>query len=249
MMSRPRKMTTEQMISVVDSYYLTRADANEKLMKCSLIAAYAVELGYRAEGYDFARNMEVREHIERMKCFAEVEAERYQTRKAIMPAYKSLDIAGFIRNNRETTIIAKALAELDAYWKRIYEQAEKMATQNNVLMKEKVGYETLMKAEASARDSLDSDNTELSALNNKLAAENRYLRKMLRIYLYPAVANEILMKENVLKECDTQVSDAAVRDMTEFSAPQSLRESVASDLELLSEDEQLLAKMWRLCDE
>jgi len=248
-MARPRKMTTEQMISVVDSYYLARAEGNEKRLKCSLIAAYAVELGYQAEGYDFARNTDVREHIERIKCFAEVEADRRQTGKPVVHAYKSLDIDGFIRSNKENAKLAKALAELDAYWKRVYEYAEKTAAQNKSLMKEKTGHESMLKAEIAERDSVNADNAELSANNNKLVAENRYLRKMLRVYLYPAVANEILMQEKALKECDTQATEAAVRDMTEFSSPQSLRESASSDVELMSEEDLFLQKMWELCDE
>ena len=72
---------------------------------------------------------------------------------------------------------------------------------------------------------------------------------MLRVYLYPAVANEILMSEKALKECDTQATEAAVRDMTEFNAPQSLRESVSGDIEIMAEEEILLQKMWALCDE
>jgi hypothetical protein len=247
-MSRPRKMTTEQMITVVDSYYLTRAEGNEKCLKCSLIAAYAVELGYSAEGYDFARNMEVREHIERMKCYAEAEAE-LQMGKPIVPAYKSLDVAGFIRNNSGHTQLAKALSELDAYWKRIYEHSEMATVQNRKLMEEKSGFETALKESVIFQEKLKAENAELSAKSNKLTAENRYLRKMLRTYLYPAIANEILIKENAIKESDTQATEVAVVDMTEFSSPQSLRESVASDIELQSEEERLLAKMWELCDE
>jgi len=241
-------MTTEQMIAVVDSYYLTRAEDNEKRLKCSLIADYAVELGYQANGYDFARNMEVREHIERMKCFAEVQAE-YHMGTTIVPAHKNLDIAGFIRLNRDDTKLAQALAELDAYWKRIYQYAEKTAQQNRTLMKEKSGYETALKETVAAGEALKAENDGLSSKINKLTVENRYLRKMLRTYLYPAVANEILAREGALNEAGTQVSEAAVRDMTESGSPLSLRESVEADVELQSEEERLLAKMWEMCDE
>jgi hypothetical protein len=247
-MSRPRKMTVEQMISVVDSYYLTRADGNEKLMKCSLIAAYAVELGYQAEGYDFARNLEVREHIERMKCYAEVQAEFYHDEK-ILSAYKSLDVAGFIRSNKEYTQLAKALTELDAYWKRVYEQSEMISAQNTVLMKEKSGYESALKDSVAQSEEMKSVNSELSGKNSKLITENRYLRKMLRTYLYPAVANEILLEEYELTDADVRATDKAVRDMTEFEAPLSLRESVDNDIEIQSEEEELLRRMWCKCDE
>ena len=241
-------MTTEQMIAVVDSYVLTRAEGNEKLLKYSLIAAYAVELGYQASGCDFARNREVVEHIEWAKCFAEVEAEE-QTGRTIVPAHKNLDIAGFMRTNGDDTKLAQALAELDAYWKRIYQYAEKTAQQNRALMKEKSGYESALKKAVATGEDLKAENAGLLGKINKLTAENRYLRKMLRTYLYPAVADKILVREGALKKISTQASEAAVRDMTEPGAPQSIRESVAADVDLQSDEERLLAKMWGMCDE
>jgi regulator of replication initiation timing len=247
-MARPRKMTVEQMISVVDSYYYARAERNEKRMKCSLIAAYAVELGYQASGYDFARNLEVREHIERMKCWAEVEADSYQCNKN-MTAYKTLDVAGFIRNNKEYHQLVKALTELDAYWKRVYEHADATTEQNKKLMREKAKVETVLKETITECDNLKSDNAALSRENNKLIAENRYLRKMLRTYLYPAVANEILLAENELTEADVRATDKAIADMTEFSAPLSLHKSVTHDLKIQSEEDSLLSRMWGECDD
>lgn len=246
-MARPRKMTTDQMISVVDSYYLTRAECNEKRMKCSLIAAYAVELGYQAEGYDFARNMEVREHIERMKCFAEVQAENQMYDK-IATAYKSLDVAGFIRSNKEYTQLAKSLTELDAYWKRVYEHSEMTAAQNKKLMEEKSGYEAALKESVAAGEQLKTDKADFSSRNNKLSAENRYLRKMLRMYLYPAVADEILKRENDSPGTDTEVTDAAVCDFIE-SVPKSFDESVSKDNRIQSKTDIFMKKLWRTCDE
>jgi len=247
-MSRPRKMTTEQMIAVVDSYYLARAECNEKLLKCSLIADYAVELGYSAAGYDFARNMEVREHIERMKCYAEVQAEDCHNEKASL-SYKSLDVSGFIRSNKDNMKLTQALNELDTYWKSVYEHAKKIAAQNRDLLKKKSGYETQLSKSANIQKLLQTEKVELSKANNSLIAENRYLRKMLRTYLYPAIANEILLKENVLKEVDTEVTTAAVMQMTEPSTPKSLKESASEDLKIQSEEKSILKKMWEMCDE
>jgi predicted nuclease with TOPRIM domain len=247
-MGRPRKMTVEQMISVVDSYYYARAERNEKRMKCSLIAAYAVELGYHAEGYDFARNMEVREHIERMKCYAEVEADDYEYNK-VVTAYKNLDVTAFIRNNKEHLQLVKSLSELDAYWKRVYEYADATAAQNKKLMQEKAKSEAMLKETIAECDKAKSDNAALSREKNKLITENRYLRKMLRTYLYPAVANEILLEENELTEADVRATDKAIADMTEFSAPLSLHKSVAHDLAIQSEEDALLNRMWGECDD
>lgn len=247
-MGRPRKMTVEQMIAVVDSYYLTRAESSGKLMKCSLIAAYAVELGYQAEGYDFARSLEVREHIEQMRHYAAAQPE-HQNSEENLTSYKSLDVAGFVRSNRGQTQLAQALTELDAYWKRVYGQSEMAASRNRALMREKAGNESALKEAMAQSDKLKSDNAELSGINNKLISENRYLRKMLRTYLYPAVADEILLKENALIGLETRATEKAVSDMTEFHAPLSLRESVANDLHIQDEVNALLQRMWEKCDE
>lgn len=247
-MSRPRKMTTEQMIVVVDSYYLARAECNAKRLKCSLIADYAVELGYSAAGYDFARNLEVREHIERMKCYAEVQAEDCHNEKVSL-SYKSLDISGFIRANKDNMKLTQALNELDAYWKSVHEQAKTIAAQNRDLMKKMSGHETELSEFVNIQEQLKAENVELSKANNKLVTENRYLRKMLRTYLYPAIADEILLKENVLKKVDTEVTDTAVMQMTELSTPKSLKESVSGDSKIQLEEENLLKKMWEMCDD
>jgi len=247
-MARPRKMTTEQMMEVVDSYYLMCCDGNEKLMKCSLIAEYAAELGYTAQGYDFRRNMEVREHIERIKVFAETSKEVYGV-KYQHSAYKSLDVDGFIRNNSGDDRLAAALRELDAYWKRIYESSEQAGKQNRTLMKEKSALEMSLRELEAESNRLNADNSELSAANNKLSLENRYLRKMLRTYLYPAVADEILKNENEPIQTDTEVTDAAVCDFIENGIPKSFEASVSKDDKLQSETERLMERLWVKCDE
>ena len=245
-MARPRKMTTEQMLSVVDLYYATQVAGNARLMKCSLIAAYAVSLGYAADGYDFRRNPEVREQIECLKIEAEVFAEE----KVAVTAFKSLDVAGLIRNNPSMAQLAKALTELNDYWKRIYDHAEQISKENSVLKKGKTEYQEEQKKSVLSQEKLTAENMELSQRNNRLIVENRYLRKMLRTYLYPDVANEILVQEKALKGSgETKVTDAALRDMTELGAPQSLHEAVSKDISMQSEEERLLSKMWELCDE
>lgn len=245
-MARPRKMTTEQMISVIDSYYLVQVQGNPKKLKCSMIAAYATELGYQAEGYDFARNIEVREYIERMKCVAELEVEKSLGMDA---SYKSLDIISFMSVNSDRKQLARSLTELDSYWKNIYEKACAIAAANQKLISDKNKKEGLIKSLEKEFADLTHKVDEVTEERNKTIAENRYLKKMLRKYLYPAVADEILMRDNILKSVDTKISDEAVANMIEQGNPRSLNETIASDVKLQTEDEILLKKMWGMCDE
>jgi hypothetical protein len=236
------------MIEIVDSYYLTRSDGNEKHMKCSLIAAYAAELGHPADGYDFRRNMEVREHIERLKACAEacneVYGEKYQP-----SVYKSLDVEGFLLNNSGDARLAAALREMDAYWRRVYEYSEQAAKQNRVLMQEKAAREITLREMECELDRLNEKNADLSEKNGKLFVENRYLRKMLRAYLYPAVADEILKNENEPPQTDTKATASAVHDFIENEQPKSFEASVSPDDQMQSEAERLMAKLWGMCDE
>ena len=248
-MARPRKIPNEVLIEIVDSYYLTRCEGNEKLMKCSLIAAYAAELGYSVEGYDIARNLEVREHIERMKCFAETSKDVYGTKYQPLPSYKTLDVEDFLYFNRGEVRLASALRELDAYWKRMFEFSLQAEKQNRSLMKEKATQEIEL---GNLNDELSKtvlENAELTAKNNKLVIENRYLRKMLRTYLYPAVADEILRSENEPPQTDTEITDAAECDYIENGLPLSFEVSVSKDDRMQSEAERLIERLWEKCNE
>jgi hypothetical protein len=159
-------------------------------------------------------------------------------------------VAGLIRNNPSMAQLAKALTELNDYWKRIYDHAEQISKENSALKKGKTEYQEEQKKAVLSQEKLMDENTELSQRNNQLIVENRYLRKMLRTYLYPDIANEILVQEKVLKASGKKnATDTALRDMTELGAPQSLREAVTKDISMQSEEEQLLSKMWELCDE
>lgn len=241
-MARPRKMTTEQMVEVVNSYYMQN-DGNPTLLKCSIIARYASQLGYDAEGYDFRRNEKVRAYIDQLR------ENSAAPEKDIPLTYKALDIDELLRCNGGNAQLAKALADLDSYWKRVSGFASMTAEENRKLMAAKHEYELSLKEAAASQERIHTKNEEISLQNNKLVLENRYLRKMLRTYLYPAVADEILVRENALKESSTQVTQTAVRDLTEFGVPQSLQKSTACDTALLADEERLLEKMWEACDE
>jgi hypothetical protein len=247
-MARPRKITNEQMMEIVDTYYHTRCDGNEKLLKCSLIAKFAQELGFDVKEYDFARNMEVREHIERWKVCAETTKEVYG-RKYKPTSYKSLDVDAFLRNNNSPAKLADALRELDGSWLRIYESYEEVTRQNWVLMHEKAKREKLLCEKDESINRLNTDVSKLITENNKLSIENRYLRKMLRKYLYPALADEILRNENEPPPTNTIATDIAISDFIEDGVSESFESSVANDNRIQSESELFLAKLWEDCDE
>ena len=241
-MARPQKMMTEQMLEIVDAYFMDEVAGNTALLKCSLIAAYAAKAGYDVNDYDFRRNADVRSRIEELKS----------TNGAfcgVVPAvYQSLDVVEFIRNNRGAAELKKALSELDTYWKKVFEYAAKVTMQNKAIITSKKALTKELMSVAGERDVLCSKKAELSKSNRSLTLENRYLRSMLKTYLYPSVANEILKSEHVSVLTETQVMEKTMGDFSESKSPESFQESIANDKKLLSQEEQILKAMWEQCD-
>lgn len=68
---------------------------------------------------------------------------------------------------------------------------------------------------------------------------------MLKTYLYPAVANEILKQENLLENPDTEVTGVAMERLADAGIPASFPETVSADRKMRSREEELLQRMWK----
>jgi len=234
-MARPRKLSDDEMVKIVDSFY--ESNGNPNMLKCSLLEEYAISIGADVKAYDLRRNTAVRKRINELKDLSPL----LSNSGAI--AYKNLDVDALLNQNRTVPMLRNALLELDTSWRRIYERAAEMSQQNE-------GLKADCKRNVSKNEGLYLENSELSAqitrLNNEnknITLENRYLKKMLRQYLYPAIANEILLKENVLEQADTEVTRAAMEKMTDTVIPSPFSSSVAADREILSREKFLLDRM------
>jgi hypothetical protein len=65
----------------------------------------------------------------------------------------------------------------------------------------------------------------------------------LKTYLYPAIANEILLRENVLEQVDTVVTESAISQMADNAVPEPFSRMTAADRMIQSREEELLARM------
>jgi hypothetical protein len=158
-----------------------------------------------------------------------------------------LDIDGFICNNRTASKLKRSLSELDGRWRKLFDHAVGLSKQVSGLT------DNLCKSEALANN-LKFVNDELSekvhaehSLAAALKSENAYLRKMIREYLYPSLANAILQSE-----CEDRTSGAnkaAIDAMTDGDIPSSFRKSVAYDHNLRSREDNLLGKLRLLAQE
>ena len=234
-MARPKKLSDADMIKIVDAFYENNGDPS--MLKCSFLEEYAISIGFDVKAYDFRRNKAVRQRMDELKDLSLLSL------SAGAITYKSLDVDALLDRNRTRPMLRNALLELDETWRRIYDRAAEMSKKHKSLEKN-------IESVSAERDKLACEVFELSAQitalnksNKELTLENRYLKQMLKQYLYPAIANEILLNENVLEQADTEVTQAAMEDMSDPFLPSPFLSSVASDRKIISREELLMERM------
>jgi len=241
-MARPRKMTTDMMLEIVDDFFDNIADGNAAMLKCSLIAEYAVKLGHSVAAYDFRRNIQVRNRMEELKNTDGI----FNSSKPMV--YKNLNIAEFLSNNSNTEKLKKALIELDIYWNGIFEYANKIIARNKELEKNKKILNTNANNLIAENKTLTVKCKKLSDDKKQLMLENRYLKKMLKENLYPTLANEILRSDELYISDENTLPKQTINKMTDKNNIKSFPDSIAHDKKMISDEEEILKKMWEDCD-
>jgi len=229
------------MIQIVDSYFTTEAAGNPDKLKCSLLEAYTERNGCIVKAYDFRRDAKVREHMEELK---QMVLDENGMRFMQGESYKRLDVNKILKARRDPDELRLVLAEMDDYWKQVYENSLENTRRYNGFRKkiEHLGEEA---KELTGQISLGQEQSALLRKENcELTVENRYLRKMLKTYLYPALANEILQQENLLKNADTEISPQAEKKLIDGKFPSGVKEAVSEDAKEIAREIELLEQMW-----
>lgn len=240
-MARPKKISSDELIRIIDSYFTTEAAGNPSRLKCSCLEQYASSIGYSVRAYDFRRDKKARSRIEELKEL--VENEKLPTIKKGQ-AYKSLDINRILSVRRDPEELVGILSQIDKGWEQVYEEAVRLGKlvaelqlENSALRKERDGLsEHLANVDKEKRDAVKEA--------RKLTAENRYFRKMLKTYLYPALANEILMEEGQVRNPDTKVTEKAKKCLIDGKTPSAVSEMMKQDVKEIRTIEDVAAAMW-----
>ena len=234
-MARPKKTDTDTLLQIVDSFF--ESHGNPVKMKCSRLEEYACSLGFNIKAYDFRRSDAVRRRIEELRNNVWVNGENDAV------AYKSMDIDALIIRNNTPEKLKNSLLELDETWRGIYEKAVTLSSKNEALLSSLAAKDRKIEIVIAEKDSLAERLQPLEHSERTLLTENRYLRKVLREYLYPAIANEILKEENVLEQADTEVTPIAMDMLVDSGMPSSFSSVVENDRQMISRSERLLRLM------
>ena len=241
-MARPKKINTDDMIQIVNAYFTTEAAGNPDRLKCSLLEEFAERNGYSVKAYDFRRDINVRKHLEVLK---QMVLDDNGMRIILGESYKNLDVNRILKVRRDPDELRKVMGEMDDYWKQVYEKSIETTKKAAEFRKEKEYLKVELKSVTQRLCDYQKDSSEAVANNKALLLENRYLRKMLKTYLYPALANEILQQDNLIKNADSKVTEHAKDKLIDGKFPVALREATEVDRKIQNHEEVLLEKMWK----
>lgn len=190
-MGRPKKTSSEEMVALLEAYFESEGCGDPSRLKFSRLEAFAAGKGLKTKAYDFKRDEKVRQRIRELEQEHELALEQQAD-----TAYKTLDIEGFLKRCRTVEDIIAALQEMDAYWKKACDHASSVLGRDKQFMAEKSAYERKISGLEKTLSQERKDSSEAVAKSRKLEKENAYLRKMLRTYLYPNLANELLREKH-----------------------------------------------------
>lgn len=235
-MGRKKKNDSAKLCELARKYYETEACGNPAKLKCSNFERYAQAHGCDAKAYDFRRDEAVRAFMEEILNGATGMEEA-----PLQAAYRTLDIDAMLLASRSMEDFKRNLREMDSYWHSIYDAAVRAeAAARPPVMQEAEDLREQLEERISR---LEGELADSGRREKHLEEECRYLKRLLKKYLYPAVAEELLRQEKLPVPENTTVRPEAFDLLIEGKFPVSYEGRQGLRQEKGSRQERLVALM------
>ncbi len=243
-MARPKKTDEIILVSILEKYYAEVVCGDARNIRFTDLEAYANTQGITAREYEFRRNKVVRDRLSELQKSSDEKETEIRTL-----AYKSLDTDGLIRTCGNLSDLRSKLAELDDYWKSIYEKCNELLTENQRLIAERAEADKtirLMKKDAEEKSSYYAS---MEKANKDLQRENAYLRKSLERYLYPDLARKLMTEAHLPVDAPANATQEAFSALIEGKQPRPFDGAQKEKEKSKSRTEKLLDEMLRKAEQ
>ena len=203
-MARPKMIEDQVVLKLIEEYYLTKCDGKAEKLKIPNIAAYIREKANCAT-YDatlLRRNKAARKYIDTMKDAGNQEA------LSIVTVYKSLDIETFLDTNRTRNALKQSLSGLDNYYKMVADSAVELNRKAKDSQIKISKLEKEIEKLKTENENLKGNISALKAETSKLSTDNKALLSVVDTYVYPELANLLLIQEGYL----SNTNDVIIKD-------------------------------------
>lgn len=211
-MARPRLFTEDELIALINEYYL---EYPNRMIETSDLERYANAHGRpNFKAYSIRRCPKAKQYID------QINANNQVTLETTIVTWRQLDVDAFLNLNRSRSDLKNALIQRDNYYGEVCRSAGEF-------LRDKERLEAKITRMNSEINDLKNQIAELEQMNtNKI---NRYsqemlskMKKVLDTYVYPDIANEILKKEGLDSLLSLYVNPESVE--SEMITPESVLE-------------------------
>ena len=224
-MARPRLFTEDELIALINEYYL---EYPNRMIKTSDLERYANAHGHpNFKAYSIRRCAKAKQYIDQINASNQV------TLETTIVTWRQLDVDAFLNLNRSRNDLKNALIQRDNYYGEVCRSAGEF-------LRDKEHLEDKIRRMKSEINNLKNQVAELEQMNtNKI---NRYsqemlskMKKVLDTYVYPDIANEILKKEGLDSLFSLYVNPESVE--SEMITPESVLEISSNQATTSDEDD------------
>lgn len=224
-MARPRLFTEDELIALINEYYL---EYPNRIIKTSDLERYARTHGRpNFKAYSIRRCAKAKQYID------QINANNQVTLETTIVTWRQLDVDAFLNLNRSRSDLKNALIQRDNYYGEVCRSAGEF-------LRDKERLEAKITRMNSEINDLMNQVAELEQMNtNKI---NRYsqemlskMKKVLDTYVYPDIANEILKKEGLDSLFSLYVNPESVE--SEMITPESVLEISSNQTTTSDEDD------------
>ena len=215
-MARPRSFTEDELIALINEYYL---EYPNRMIKTSDLERYAKTHGRpNFKAYSIRRCPKAKQYID------QINANNQVTLETTIVTWRQLDVDAFLNLNRSRSDLKNALIQRDNYYGEVCRSAGEF-------LRDKKQLEVKITRMNSEINNLKNQIAELEQMNTKRI--NRYsqvmlskMKKVLDTYVYPDIANEILKKEGLSSLFGLYVNPESVE--SEMITPESVLETTGN---------------------
>lgn len=224
-MARPRLFTEDELIALINEYYL---EYPNRMIKTSDLERYANAHGHpNFKAYSIRRCAKAKQYIDQINASNQV------TLETTIVTWRQLDVDAFLNLNRSRNDLKNALIQRDNYYGEVCRSAGEF-------LRDKEHLEDKIRRMKSEINNLKNQVAELEQMNtNKI---NRYsqemlskMKKVLDTYVYPDIANDILKKEGLDSLFSLYVNPESVE--SEMITPESVLEISSNQATISDEDD------------
>lgn len=201
-MARRKLIEDSILLELIKKYFYEECHNNVKKLKTIEITKYINNNGYPDYRVTTLRRTKVAiDYIEELK--KSISYNNFIT----LVSYQTIDAASLVESNRSRARLIKAITERDCYYKTVADSAVQSLEKYNQLKRK---YDT----EKDSNNALTTKVEELEELVAKYKAEIKLLKNELKAnksvietYIYPEIANELLVKEGAIRKTENPLKE------------------------------------------